>query len=126
MGVNGTGYFQRPGANVSETLPCCSSVSTSVRVQNETVNGSVIAESNPNHSGLAKPNSLKSTGGNGSLTRKLLKAVADTKRDIKMLNKVISWKIMRFWIFNDITWYPCFFFIYSFWGMLVLLHLMHI
>ncbi|KAJ1420000.1 YTH domain [Sesbania bispinosa] len=75
------------GVYESEALPCCSSVSTSAGVQNETVNGSAFAKNDPKSSGLAKPNWLKSTHRNGSLTSTLSKAVTDTKKDIKILNK---------------------------------------
>ncbi|XP_061376014.1 YTH domain-containing protein ECT4-like [Gastrolobium bilobum] len=84
--LSSTGYFQQPGLHESEVLPC-SSVSTSFGVQNETVNGSVIAKNDPKCSGFAKPNSLNSTNRNGNLTSALSKTVADTKKDIKTLNK---------------------------------------
>ncbi|RYR11741.1 hypothetical protein Ahy_B04g069260 isoform B [Arachis hypogaea] len=71
--------------NVLETQPCSSSVSTSAGLQNKTVNGSVMAESNPNHSGLANPNSSDFATRNSYLTRTLLQAAADVER----LNKTL-------------------------------------
>lgn len=84
--LSSTGHFQQPVVHESEALPCYSS--TAVVVQNETVNGSVIAKSDPISFGLAKQNSLKYR--NGSLTSTLSKTVADTKKDIKVVNKVTS------------------------------------
>ncbi|XLS53877.1 hypothetical protein HN51_003632 [Arachis hypogaea] len=71
--------------NVLETQPCSSSVSTSAGLQNKTANGSVMAESNPNHSGLANPNSSDFATRNSYLTRTLLQAAADVER----LNKTL-------------------------------------
>lgn len=87
----------------SEALSCYSSVSTSVGVQSKTVKGSVIAKNNPKSSGLMKQNKLKSTHRNGILTSTISETVADTGKDIKILNKVINWKIMMFQIAYDIT-----------------------
>lgn len=50
-----------------------------------------------------KPNKLKSTPRNGILTSTISETVADTEKDIKILNKAISWKIMMFQIAYDIT-----------------------
>ncbi|XP_015958791.1 YTH domain-containing protein ECT4 isoform X1 [Arachis duranensis] len=71
--------------NVLETQPCSSSVSTSAGLQNKTANGSVMAESNPNHSGLANPKSSDFATRNSYLTRTLLQAAADVER----LNKTL-------------------------------------
>ncbi|RZB76218.1 YTH domain-containing family protein 2 [Glycine soja] len=65
--------------------------------------GSVIAKNNPKSPGLMKPNKLKSTPRNGILTSTISETVADTEKDIKILNKAISWKIMMFQIAYDIT-----------------------
>ncbi|KAK7302364.1 hypothetical protein RJT34_13251 [Clitoria ternatea] len=75
------------GGHESEALPCYSSVSTSICVQNKIVKGSGIATNYPKSPGLMKPNSLKSTYRNGSLTSTLSKTSADTGKDIKILNK---------------------------------------
>ncbi|KAK7328325.1 hypothetical protein VNO77_22429 [Canavalia gladiata] len=75
------------GVHESEALPCYSSVSTSVDVQNKTVKGSIIAKYCPKSPGLMKPNSLMSTRRNGSLTSTECKTVAVTEKDIKILNK---------------------------------------
>ncbi|KAG4939951.1 hypothetical protein AAZX31_16G002800 [Glycine max] len=75
------------GVHESEALSCYSSVSTSVGVQSKTVKGSVIAKNNPKSSGLMKPNKLKSTHRNGILTSTISETVADTGKDIKILNK---------------------------------------
>ncbi|KAF1882439.1 hypothetical protein Lal_00039087 [Lupinus albus] len=59
-------------------------VSTTVAVQNETINGSVTAKSVPRPSGLAKPNNFTST------TRALSNTVADTKRTAAVQNETIN------------------------------------
>ncbi|TKY71394.1 YTH domain family protein 1 [Spatholobus suberectus] len=75
------------GVHESEAVSCYSSVSTSVGVQSKTVKGSVIAKNYPKSPGLMKSNSLKSTHRNGCLTSTISKTVADTEKDIKILNK---------------------------------------
>ncbi|XP_019424694.1 PREDICTED: methylated RNA-binding protein 1-like isoform X1 [Lupinus angustifolius] len=57
-----------------------SRVSTSVAVQNQTINGSVTAKSVPRPSGLAKPNNFTSIHRNDRSNRTLSNTVADTKR----------------------------------------------
>jgi len=82
--------------NESEALPCYASVPTSFGVQSKTVKGSVIAKTHPKSPGSMKPNNFKSTHRNESLTSTISKPVTNTEKDIKIINKVISWKIMVF------------------------------
>lgn len=94
--------------NESEARPSYAPVPTSIAVQRKTVKGSVIAKSHPKSPGSMKPSNLKYTHRNESLTSTISKTVANTEKDIKIINKVISRKIMMFRIAYDIIMYRCF------------------
>ncbi|KAK7331577.1 hypothetical protein VNO80_28313 [Phaseolus coccineus] len=76
------------GVNESEARPCYASVPTSIAVQSKTVKSNVIAKTHPKSPGSMKPNNLKSTHRNESLTSTISKTVANTEKDIKIINKV--------------------------------------
>lgn len=78
-GLSYTSYFQQPGVHESEAIPCHSSVSTSVCMQNKSVS-SVFAKSDPKSSTLANQNSSNSPHTNGSITSRLSKEIEILKK----------------------------------------------
>ncbi|CAJ1963754.1 unnamed protein product [Sphenostylis stenocarpa] len=75
------------GVNESEALPCYASVPTSIGVHRKTVKGSVVGKNYPKLHGSMKPNNFKSAHRSDSLTSKTSETVANTEKDIKILNK---------------------------------------